>query len=37
MKLRKCPKCKNYTLEEECKFCKEKAKQAGYKFKIFLK
>jgi len=34
MKLKKCPKCKIYTLSETCK-CKEKTKQAGYKFKEY--
>jgi rRNA maturation protein Nop10 len=37
MKIKKCQKCKVYTLEEECKICRGKTKQAGYKFKIFLK
>ena len=31
-KLKKCIKCYNYTLEEDCKKCKEKTKDAHYKF-----
>ncbi len=32
MKLKKCPKCKIYTLEENCPKCEEKSKDAHYKF-----
>ena len=32
MKLKKCPKCKTYTLNEICKKCKETSKDAHYKF-----
>lgn len=32
MKLRKCPECEKYTLKENCKNCKEKTKNAHYKF-----
>lgn len=37
MKLRICPKCKGYTLSAECKKCKQKTKQAGYKFLTYKK
>jgi len=37
MRIKKCSKCKVYTLEEKCKVCKEKTKQAGYKFKEYSK
>lgn len=33
MKLRKCSICGKYTLKETCSNCKEKTKDAGYKFK----
>ncbi len=32
MKLKKCPKCQTYTLEEICKKCKTPSKEAHYKF-----
>lgn len=32
MKLKKCGSCKNYTLKEKCSKCKEKTKDAHYKF-----
>lgn len=32
MKLKKCPKCKTYTLKNDCKKCKEHNKSAHYKF-----
>ena len=35
MNLFKCPLCKNYTLKEICDKCKEKTRQAGYKFKTY--
>jgi len=31
-KLKKCTTCKEYTLKEDCPKCKEKAKEAHYKF-----
>lgn len=37
MNLRICPLCKTYTLKETCEKCKEKTKQAGYKFKEYQK
>jgi len=37
MNLCKCPLCKQYTLKEICEKCKEKTKQAGYKFKEYQK
>jgi len=35
MKLKVCPNCKNYTLKESCESCKEKTKDAHYKFLKF--
>ncbi|MBT3690881.1 hypothetical protein HOD29_01230 [archaeon] len=32
MKLKKCSSCNKYTLEENCPKCKEKIKDAHYKF-----
>lgn len=32
MKLKKCQNCKEYTLKENCDKCKEKTKNAHYKF-----
>lgn len=32
MKLKKCPKCKTYTLKENCPKCESKSKDAHYKF-----
>ncbi|VVB80062.1 Nucleolar RNA-binding protein, Nop10p family [uncultured archaeon] len=32
MKLRKCPKCKEYSLKENCKKCKLPTEDAHYKF-----
>ncbi len=32
MKLKKCPKCKTYTIKENCDICNEKSKDAHYKF-----
>jgi len=32
MLLKKCPECKTYTLEDSCKKCKNKTKDAHYKF-----
>jgi rRNA maturation protein Nop10 len=32
MKLKKCPKCNSYNLKEICRKCKEKTKDAHYKF-----
>jgi len=32
MKLKKCPTCNLYTLKESCPKCKNKAKDAHYKF-----
>ncbi len=32
MKLKKCPKCSNYTLKNSCPKCKQKTKSAHYKF-----
>jgi len=32
MKLKKCDKCKTYTLKENCSTCKSKTKDAHYKF-----
>lgn len=37
MKLRKCPVCRKYTLKDFCEKCKEKTKDAGYKFKQYFK
>ncbi len=31
-KLKKCPKCGRYTLKETCPKCKQKTKEAHYKF-----
>ena len=33
MKLKKCNSCKTYTLETNCKKCKEKTSDAHYKFR----
>lgn len=33
MQLKKCLKCKEYTLLEECKICKTKTINPHYKFK----
>lgn len=30
--MKKCPKCKTYTLKEICEKCKEKTIDANYKF-----
>ena len=30
--LKKCPKCKTYTLKEECKKCNVQTKSTHYKF-----
>lgn len=32
MILKKCPKCKTYTLKETCKKCKSKTDSPHYKF-----
>ena len=32
MKLKKCPKCKIYTLKDNCPKCKKTSKDAHYKF-----
>ena len=32
MKLRKCKKCKKYTLKDKCPKCDEKTSDAHYKF-----
>jgi len=32
MKLKKCPECNSYTLEEACKKCNCKTKEGHYKF-----
>lgn len=32
MKLKKCSSCNEYTLKENCPICKEKSKDAHYKF-----
>lgn len=32
MKLKKCEKCKIYTLNDSCSKCEEKASDAHYKF-----
>lgn len=32
MKLKKCPACNKYTLKPACSKCKQRTKQAGYKF-----
>lgn len=32
MKLLKCPKCKTYSLKENCEKCSSKTKDAHYKF-----
>lgn len=32
MKLKKCKNCNKYTLKEKCPNCKEKVKDAHYKF-----
>lgn len=32
MNLKKCPNCKNYTLNEVCLICKKDSKDAHYKF-----
>lgn len=32
MKLKKCPKCGKYTLDENCDKCESKSKDAHYKF-----
>jgi RNA polymerase subunit RPABC4/transcription elongation factor Spt4 len=32
MKLKKCPKCKSYTLDDKCKKCGSETKDAHYKF-----
>jgi len=32
MKLNKCPKCSNYTLENKCPKCSSVVKSAHYKF-----
>lgn len=32
MKLKKCPKCENYTLVELCQKCKSPTKNAHYKY-----
>ena len=32
MKLRKCPQCKDYTLQDKCEKCETKVKEAHYKY-----
>jgi len=32
MILKKCPKCKKYTLKKECPKCKKETESANYKF-----
>ncbi len=32
MKLRKCPNCKSYSLQEKCLKCKIETKDAHYKY-----
>lgn len=32
MELKKCPKCKSYTLKDSCEKCKAKAESAHYRF-----
>ena len=34
MKLKKCDKCKEYTLKNKCAKCKEKTSEAHYNFNI---
>jgi rRNA maturation protein Nop10 len=33
MKLKKCEKCKEYTLKEKCEKCKTKTREAHYKYR----
>ena len=32
MKLKKCPECNTYTLQDKCPKCVKKVKEAHYKF-----